>query len=111
MHSSAGATFILQLLEGPPAAIEAAYRRIVRDDRHLEIQLLLTSEVENRLFPNWDMLDDPAQSWLWSPAEVEAGQVERASSAALIAAFTRIADETTAMSDSLVDASGARPAI
>lgn len=85
----------LQLLEGPTTAIEALYRRIGRDDRHVEIQLLLTTSIEHRLFPKWDMLDDPARSWLWSPEEVQAGDVERASSEALIAVFERVAKEAT----------------
>lgn len=83
----------LQLLEGPHAAIEAVYCRINADDRHLDIHRLLTTDVVDRLFPKWDMLDDPARSWLWSPQEVAAGDVAHASRTALLAVFERIARE------------------
>lgn len=83
----------LQLLEGPCSAIEAAYHRIAADDRHLEIHRLLTTEVTQRLFPNWDMFDDPARSWLWSPREVAAGDVLQASRAELVGVFERVSRE------------------
>lgn len=57
----------LQLLEGPAGAVKAAYDRIRRDDRHLEIHLHLTERVTDRLFADWAMLHDPAQSLIWSP--------------------------------------------
>ena len=60
----------LQLLEGPDDAVTAAYARIVRDDRHLDLAVLSSTAVAARMFPQWDMLDDPARSWLWSPAEI-----------------------------------------
>ena len=77
----------LQLLEGPEAAVEGAYERIARDDRHLGIVRLLSGPAERRLFPEWAMRDDPARSWLWSEAEVGNGAVEAASPRELIAVF------------------------
>jgi hypothetical protein len=83
----------LQLLEGPEAAVEAAYARIVRDDRHLAVVRLLAEPVDARLFPDWAMLDDPARSWLWSEAEIGAGAVQAATPAEVRGVFERVARE------------------
>ena len=80
----------LQLLEGPQAAVSAAFDRIARDDRHLDIEPLFAGEVADRLFPAWAMLDDPARSWLWSRAEVAAGPP---AAPAAIGVFERLANE------------------
>ena len=88
------ADIYLQLLEGPDAAIEAAYHRIRRDDRHMEMRLLSRQIVEDRLFPAWTMRDDPARSWFWTKAELDAGALDRASEAEVLAVFTRISTET-----------------
>jgi hypothetical protein len=82
----------LQLLEGPEAMVEAAYLRITRDARHIEVKRLSSARIRKRLFPQWAMRDDPARSWMWTAAEVEAGAVERASKEDLLAVFQRIAD-------------------
>lgn len=57
----------LQLLEGPTAAVLALYARIRRDDRHLEVREHVNERVPARLFGDWAMLHDPAQSLIWSP--------------------------------------------
>jgi hypothetical protein len=84
----------LQLLEGPETAVEAAYARIKRDDRHLAIVRLVSQAVDARLFPDWAMLDDPARSWLWSEAEVGAGAVKAATGQEILGVFERVARET-----------------
>ncbi|QYE33713.1 BLUF domain-containing protein [Polymorphobacter sp. PAMC 29334] len=93
----------LQLLEGPTDAVVAAFERIVADDRHLDITALRTTDVATRMFPRWDMLDDPARSWLWSPAAVAAGAVAEAGADGVAAVFARVAAElgsaTTACPD------------
>jgi hypothetical protein len=83
----------LQLLEGPQDKVEAAYRRIEKDHRHLEIRLLSRRTVTARLFPEWAMRDDPARSWMWTQQEVTAGAIERASEADVVAIFQRLARE------------------
>jgi hypothetical protein len=83
----------LQLLEGPEAAVEAAFARIVGDDRHLALKRLSCETVPDRIFPEWAMRDDPAQSWLWSEAEVGAGAVQSASTRELHDVFDRVARE------------------
>jgi len=83
----------LQLLEGPQDTVEAAYRRIEKDHRHLEIKLLSRRTVTERLFPEWAMRDDPARSWMWNQQEVTAGAIERATEADAVAIFERLARE------------------
>ena len=81
----------LQLLEGPEAAIMATFAKISRDDRHLAVKLLVKETVAERLFPNWSMHDDPAQSWLWSAVEVGDGALDRASPGELRQVFECVA--------------------
>jgi hypothetical protein len=45
----------LQMLEGEPAALEETYARIVADERHVNLRLLMNVDVSERLFPNWTM--------------------------------------------------------
>ncbi|MBC7522657.1 MAG: BLUF domain-containing protein [Sandarakinorhabdus sp.] len=68
-----------QLLEGPDAAVTATFAKIAHDDRHLSVRMLSRETVPARLFPDWTMRDDPAQSWLWSGAEGGDGAIDRAS--------------------------------
>ncbi|UVO52886.1 BLUF domain-containing protein [Sphingomonas sp. SUN039] len=84
----------LQLLEGPEAAVEAAFGRISGDDRHLAVHRLCSGAVAARLFPDWAMRDDPARSWLWSEAQVGAGAVQAASATEVRGVFERVARET-----------------
>ncbi|MDO8883766.1 MAG: BLUF domain-containing protein [Pseudotabrizicola sp.] len=83
----------LQLLEGPEAAVEAAYARIRADDRHVEVRELLRREIgdDQRMFAEWAMKDDPATSLVWSREEVAAGVPEQAGEAAVLAVFARLA--------------------
>jgi len=83
----------LQLLEGPEDKVDAAYRRIQRDDRHLEVRRLTRKAITTRLFPAWAMRHDPVQSWMWTQAEVEAGAPDEATPADIIAIFERLAKE------------------
>ena len=84
----------LQLLEGPAEAVEATFRRIDKDDRHLEVRALSrrTIDDDERLFPNWSMRDDPAQSWVWSRAAIDDGALDRATDSDVIAMFARLPD-------------------
>ncbi len=87
------ADLYLQLLEGPEAAVDAAYRRIAADDRHMELRLLTRRRVDDRLFPAWAMRDDPARSWLWTKAQMDDGALDRVTEEEVLAVFHRIADE------------------
>ncbi|MBY4893117.1 BLUF domain-containing protein [Rhodobacteraceae bacterium N5(2021)] len=68
----------MQYLEGPSRALSATYARIKRDDRHVEVVARSEGPIDTRLFGDWAMLHDPAQSLIWSVEEVEEGQLERA---------------------------------
>jgi Sensors of blue-light using FAD len=81
----------LQLLEGPEAAIDALFSKIKDDDRHLNVMHLTRRTVTARMFPDWAMRDDPAQSWLWPPDAVASGALFQASPDALRAVFARVA--------------------
>lgn len=83
----------LQLIEGPDAAIQDTYRRITVDDRHVELSLLVSRTVSDRLFPKWAMRDDPVRSWMWSPQEISDGLFLQATSDDVIAIFERLAKE------------------
>lgn len=80
----------LQLIEGPLDSIEALYSRILKDDRHLDVRLLLQEEMNKRLFPAWAMLDDEAPSLFWSAEDVTNGELEAASPDLLLAPFIRL---------------------
>lgn len=86
----------LQMIEGEAAMIDALFGRIAIDDRHLEVTKLCRGTAEERLFPGWDMLDDPARSWLWSPDDVARGAVTAASASEVRAVFERVAAEVGA---------------
>ena len=88
----------LQLIEGPEAAIDALYSRIVADDRHFDVRLLLEEPMGERLFPGWGMLDDEAPSLFWSARDVEAGALEAASPDELRAPFVRLSKARPASS-------------
>ncbi|MEO0464723.1 MAG: BLUF domain-containing protein [Pseudomonadota bacterium] len=82
----------IQLVEGPDEAIDALYDRIQIDDRHSNVRLEVARQVEQRMFPNWEMLDDTEPSMTFSKSEISAGAIEQASSQTLLAIFQRIAD-------------------
>lgn len=87
------ADLYLQLLEGPQEMVDAAFQRIARDRRHVDVKVLSRREVTERLFPRWAMRDDPARSWMWTQGEVNAGAVDRATEAEAVAIFERLARE------------------
>jgi hypothetical protein len=86
------ADIYLQLLEGPGPAVDAAFARIARDNRHLEVQRLYDEPVEERLFPSWAMRDDPARSWMWTERQVADGAAAKATRQELLAIFQRLAE-------------------
>jgi Sensors of blue-light using FAD len=82
----------LQLLEGPEKAVEATFGRIRADDRHIEVRRLVRRMIADdaRMFGAWAMRDDPAASWVWSRAEVDAGVPEQASEDEVLGMFRRL---------------------
>ena len=63
------------------------------DDRHVEINLLLSRAVTERLFPKWAMRDDPARSWMWDQQEIADGAIAAATQQDILAIFERVASE------------------
>lgn len=88
----------LQLLEGPEAAVEATYSRIRADERHIEVRQLVRRMIadDGRMFGAWAMRDDPAASWVWSRAEVDAGVPEQASEKQVLDMFRKLPPEAAA---------------
>ncbi len=82
----------LQLLEGPKGIVETLYRQITTDNRHVDVEQLVSRPVDQRMFPDWAMLHDPAKSWLWSADEVRDGAIRQASKDEIIGVFERSAD-------------------
>jgi Sensors of blue-light using FAD len=81
----------IQLLEGPEDLVNALFARIARDDRHTELNKLFAGMADARLFPDWAMRHDPAESWMWTREEVTAGAVGKASASDVRAIFNRLA--------------------
>ena len=88
------ADLYLQMLEGPRAAVTAAFDRILRDDRHLDVVLIGCGDATARSFPDWHMRDDPARSWMWTHDQIADGAMEAASEQDVRAVFTRLLRET-----------------
>lgn len=85
------ADLYMQMLEGPRAAVTETFARILRDDRHLEVQLVHCGDTDSRLFPKWSMRDDPPHSWMWTQAEVRAGAAREAVAVEALGVFRRLA--------------------
>lgn len=85
------ADIYLQLLEGPESAVRAAFDRIERDDRHLDVRTLASGPVTHRLFGDWAMLHDPADSWIWSQADLDAGHLDTVTPGEAVGLFDALA--------------------
>jgi hypothetical protein len=87
------ADLFMQILEGPRDAVTATFARILQDDRHLDVALICSGDITERLFPDWDMRDDPPRSWMWTRADVAAGAARLASMEDVRWIFARLANE------------------
>lgn len=81
----------LQLLEGPTEAVDAAYARILRDDRHVGVIRLVSRQVDDRMFGQWAMLHDPAKSLIWTQDQISSGILERIPEAEIVGMFESVA--------------------
>ncbi len=84
----------IQLLEGPVGRVETLMDKICEDDRHVDVQVLVRSRIEDRLFPGWSMKHDPAVTWLWTPDEIADGALEKASTREVRSIFVRVANQS-----------------
>lgn len=80
----------LQYLEGPEDAISALYTKIAADDRHVDVVLRAKGVLDRRLFADWAMLHDPAQSLIWSVEDVDQGLMDDATALEFLATFQTI---------------------
>jgi Sensors of blue-light using FAD len=97
----------VQMLEGTEEAVQKLFLRIERDDRHTDIAKLWTGEVKTRLFPEWAMRHDPAQSWMWTREQVTAGAVDRATPDDVRAVFARLSTEPPVVAQTCPFSAGA----
>ena len=81
----------IQMLEGPEEPVRATLARIRDDDRHLDIALHVSETVSERMFGDWDMLHDPARSWLWPKEEIADGVLTRSDAGQIRSVFARLA--------------------
>ncbi|MEQ1653154.1 MAG: BLUF domain-containing protein, partial [Hyphomicrobium sp.] len=72
--------------------VTSSFDRIKRDDRHTDLRMLFTGEIAARLFPEWAMRHDPAQTWMWTREQVTAGAVQAATPDDARAIFARLAE-------------------
>ena len=79
----------LQILEGPPKAINNLYSKILADSRHNDIIKLRDSEFPKRLFASWAMKNDGYQSWMLSRHEINKFNADEA-----LSLFDKLARET-----------------
>lgn len=79
----------LQILEGPPEAINNLYNKILLDSRHDDIVKLRDAEFHTRLFESWAMKNDGHQSWMLSRHEIEKFNADEA-----LSLFDKLARET-----------------
>ena len=87
------ADLYLQMLEGPRPAVTRQFHKILGDDRHLDVVLISSGDAKTRMFPEWHMRDDPAQSWMWTQDEIAAGAMNAASEEDVRAIFARLMRE------------------
>lgn len=90
------ADIYVQMLEGPEAQVIRALERIRQDDRHANVRVLASGPVDHRMFGAWDMLHDPAQSWLWSRDEIGQGALDTATPEEVLAVFHKLAQTARA---------------
>jgi hypothetical protein len=72
----------LQVLEGPPEAVEPLFAKIGRDPRHLRVTMLARNQIEAANFPDWSM-----------------GFVDVKNSARLLPGFRHVGDLTGLVGD------------
>jgi len=82
----------IQLLEGPVGKVENTFDRILQDDRHVEVTLLVRASIEDRLFGDWAMFHDPQYTPLWTAEDIRLGVPLEASAREVRAIFLAVAE-------------------
>ena len=84
----------VQLLEGTEDAVNAAYMRISRDDRHVGVKNLVSRPITERLFGEWAMLHDPAISLIWNQQQIKDGILDLMPQTEIIDMFQSISSRS-----------------
>ena len=84
----------VQLLEGTEDAVNAAYMRISRDDRHVGVKKLVSRPITERLFGEWAMLHDPAISLIWNQQQIKDGILEQIPQTKIVEMFETISNRS-----------------
>lgn len=99
-------TRFVQVLEGPPAELEACFGRISRDPRHRALRVRLRRDVSHRRFPRWSMcgltLSAREDALLTTPVDIHF--VRRAEPEAVLQHMAGIAARHGRLLDALHDA-------
>ncbi len=82
----------VQMIEGEQTAIDRLYSSIAADDRHTDVRLVHSDTVQQRMFPDWDMLDDTMPGVTFSMDGIDDGAIEQATPEALRAVFVKLAN-------------------
>lgn len=80
----------LQMLEGDSVILRMIMKRIMKDDRHEEINLLMDRSVPSRTFTSWNMYENGLDPTRWSRAAVRDKLFQEMPQDEVLALFTRI---------------------
>ena len=90
----------MQLLEGGRTEVAECMMRIMKDERHQSIHILLASEVEARLFPKWSMrcisaseIDEKIRARYWINETFDPAQMSQAAIEDLCLALAEVPEE------------------
>lgn len=83
----------LQLLEGEEASVRATLARILRDDRHANVDLHMEQTTDKRLFGEWDMFHNPSAGKVWSSEEIRHGATHNATPSEVMGFFRQLRRE------------------
>ena len=81
----------LQILEGAPPMVEAAYARILQDDRHFAVVKLSERDIEKREFGGWDMAFERFASERRDAVSTKVAELTQTASPGIKALFTSYA--------------------
>ena len=62
--------FFVQYIEGDKVEIFELFNKIKQDKRHIEVHLIETGEIENKIFPSWAMGNKKIDSTLEIKSEI-----------------------------------------
>lgn len=94
--------WFLQVVEGPPRALEGLLDRLSADTRHTEIEILSRRAVSGRLFCGWSMVATPVTPDLDAPLMLLIDDCRRYPEAAIDALMRMVASRTATVKSARV---------